>query len=180
MLTMEFDKKALLKLARDSLTSFFKDEKPEIKVKGPKRGVFVTLHEKGELRGCIGFPHPTHSLQEAIVEATREAAFGDPRFPPVTEPEIKKLKIEISVLTEPMLIHVKKPDEYLKKITIGKDGLIIKGTSSGLLLPQVPVEWKWNVTEFLNALCEKAGLHHTAWQDLDNKIYAFQAEVFSE
>jgi len=178
------DKKLLLKLARESIKTYFKAEKPSLeKVKHlkEKRGVFVTLHEDGELKGCIGFPMPVYSLNTAIVEAARSAAFHDPRFPPLEEDELDKIEIEISVLTVPEEIKVSHSNEYMEKIKIGEDGLIIQGPfGSGLLLPQVATEQGFNVPQFLNCLCQKAGMGFNCWKDLHNKISKFQAEVFNE
>lgn len=178
------DKKLLLELARESIKTYFTGEKPSMdKVKhlSEKRGVFVTLHLDGELRGCIGFPMPVYLLNTAIVEAARSAAFHDPRFPPVEEGELDKIDIEISVLTVPKEIKVNHADEYKKKIKIGEDGLIIKGGfGSGLLLPQVATENNFNAERFLNCLCQKAGMGFNSWKDLDNKISKFQADIFGE
>ena len=184
---MEIDnteKRLLLKLARESIKTYFEDRKPSMeKVKhlSEKRGVFVTLHKDGELRGCIGFPMPVYSLNTAIVEAARSAAFRDPRFPPLEEDELDKIEIEISVLTVPEDISISHPNEYLDKIKIGKDGLIIQGPfGSGLLLPQVATEQGFNVPKFLNCLCQKAGMGFNCWKDAENKISKFQAIVFNE
>jgi hypothetical protein len=178
------DKKLLLTLARESIASYFKDKKPDMKnVKhlSEKRGVFVTLHKSGDLRGCIGFPLPVYALNMAVVEAARSAAFSDPRFPPVKEGELKDIEIEISVLSVPEEIKVSRAAEYVEKIKIGEDGLIIKGSfGSGLLLPQVATENNFNVSTFLNCLCQKAGMGFNSWKDLSNKISKFQAEVFNE
>lgn len=178
------DKKLLLKLARESIKTYFIGKKPSMeKVKHlfEKRGVFVTLHEDEDLRGCIGFPMPVYSLNTAIVEAARSAAFHDPRFPPLEENELEKIEIEISVLTVPQEIKVSHSNEYLDKIKIGEDGLIIQGPSgSGLLLPQVATENGFNVSQFLNCLCQKAGMGFNCWKELDNKISKFQAIVFNE
>lgn len=178
------DKTSLLKLARDSITSYFtkKDiDTSKVEKFSEKQGVFVTLEKNNELRGCIGFPEPYLPLNKAIIESAQSAAFSDPRFMPVQRKELDEIKIEISVLTVPELIKVKKPEEYLKKIKIGKDGLIIRGSyGSGLLLPQVFVEYKCDVQQALEMLCQKAGLPIDAWKNLDNKIYKFQAEIFHE
>lgn len=178
------DKKLLLELARESIKTYFRGKKPDMKnVKhlSEKRGVFVTLHKKGELRGCIGFPLPVYALKMAIVEAARSAAFSDPRFQPLKEDELKDVEIEISVLSVPEEIKVSRAAEYMEKIKIGEDGLIIKGSfGSGLLLPQVAAENNFNVQTFLNCLCQKAGMGFNSWQDLNNKISKFQAEVFNE
>jgi len=178
------DKKLLLEIARESIKTYFKGKKPEMKnVKhlSEKRGVFVTLHKKGELRGCIGFPLPVYALNMAVVEAARSAAFHDSRFPQLKEEELKEVEIEISVMTVPEDIKVNRPTEYMEKIKIGVDGLIVKGPfGSGLLLPQVATENNFNVQTFLNCLCQKAGMGFYAWKDLSNKISKFQAEVFNE
>lgn len=150
-----------------------------------KCGVFVTLnvHSKGAygLRGCIGLPYPTTPLIDAIIEASESSAFNDPRFPPVQPTEMKGLTVEISVLTPPELIKVDTPDDYPKHILVGRDGLIIgKGWKRGLLLPQVPVEWGWNSTEFLSQCCVKAGLPQNEWKKTETEVYRFQAILFKE
>ncbi|MEM2137466.1 MAG: TIGR00296 family protein [Candidatus Anstonellaceae archaeon] len=146
-------------------------------------GVFVTLEEypSRELRGCIGFPLPVKELRLAVVDAALSAAFEDPRFSPLAKGELGKTTVEVSVLSTPEEIKVKSPKEYPKKIKVGRDGLIINyGYSSGLLLPQVPVEWNWNETEFLSHICEKAGLPPDMWLSPSVKISSFTAQVFSE
>ena len=119
-----------------------------------------------------------------MIEALIEAAISvcnDPRFPPLSEDELNQITIELSILTEPELIKVKDPREYLEKIEIGKDGLIIKrGVFSGLLLPQVAVEQEWSVEQFLENICLKAGLTIDSWMDENSKIYKFQAEIIHE
>lgn len=178
--------KKLLKIARESIISEFKDSKyeasDEIKKEfNDKKGCFVTLNINGNLRGCTGYPEPIVSLYEAVIESAKNAAFNDPRFNPVSEEEFKRVKIEVTVLTKPELIKVSTPEEYLKKIQIGKHGLMVeKAYNRGLLLPQVPVEWKWNVKEFLEHTCTKAGLAADSWMDLDTNVYWFEGKVFSE
>jgi uncharacterized protein len=179
------DKRLLLKLARDSIKTYFSGQKPELKEAkhlSQKMGIFVTLHDKrGKLRGCIGYPTPAYPLYLAVVEAARSAAFHDPRFPPVVEEELESLDIEISLLTAPALIMITHYNDYMKAISIGTDGLIIEGQGrSGLLLPQVATENDFNAQNFLNCLCQKAGMGFNDWKDPSNKIYKFQAEVFSE
>lgn len=176
--------KTLIELARKAITLSFDnktlnlEEYPEFK---EKRGVFVTLKKNGELRGCIGYPRPYYPLNEAITKAAIAAAFEDTRFLKLTKEELKKIEIEVSILTIPKKIVVKKPEDYLKKITIGKDGLIIETNfTSGLLLPQVAPEWNWNTLEFLENLCLKAGLGRNEWKELGVTIYSFQAQIFFE
>lgn len=175
--------KILVKLARESVTSYFQHKEPIIpKNFEEKRGVFVTIHTtEKNLRGCIGFPYPKHPLAKSVVAAARAAAFQDPRFLPLKEKELNKIIFEVSVLTEPELIKIKNPAEYPKQIVIGKDGLVIECDSfSALLLPQVPVPLNWNAEQFLTATCHKAGLLPETWKTKKCKVYKFQAEIFRE
>ena len=145
-----------------------------------KRGVFVTLTKHGDLRGCIGFPNAIMPLRDAIREAACSAATGDPRFPPVTPNELRDIAVEVTVLTEPELLEVA-PANRPGAITVGKHGLIVRGYGrSGLLLPQVPVEWGWNVTEFLDHTCMKAGLPRGCWKESSVQIFTFEGQIFSE
>ena len=145
------------------------------------RGVFVTLRKKGELRGCIGFPLPVLPLGKAVIQAAVAAASSDFRFQSVMKEELPEMEIEISMLTEPKEIEVSKPEEYLEKIDVGRDGLIIDFMGyAGLLLPQVPVEEGWDVETFLQHLCIKAGLPPNTWRKEKVVIKAFQAEIIKE
>lgn len=148
-------------------------------------GVFVTINslKNGEktLRGCIGYPYPTSPLVEALIDSAISAATRDPRFHPLTLKELSSVVFEVSVLTPPELVKVKKPEEYVSKIKVGEDGLIVeKGFFKGLLLPQVPVEWGWCEEEFLCQCCIKAGLPPDSWITKDTRIYRFQAIIFEE
>ncbi len=180
----EEEGKLLLNLARESISCCFNNKNPDItKVEkfSDNQGVFVTLIKNNQLRGCIGFPEPIFPLYKAVIKAAIAAAFEDPRFPPLQKQEFKDIKIEISVLTVPKLIKVENPEEYMEKIRIGKDGLIIRSNlGSGLLLPQVATEYKWDVKTFLGHLCQKAWMSNDAWKNPDNKIYRFQAQIFTE
>ena len=176
--------KRLLKLARNAVQSFYSKKmlkySREKKEFSQPQGIFVTLTLHGKLQGCIGFPYPTMPLAEAIVEASRSAAFHDPRFKALEEKEFKKCKIEISVLTKPEEILVK-GQGIVNEIKIGKDGLIVAlGGFSGLLLPQVALEYKWSSLEFLEATCSKAGLPKNAWLNPQCHIFKFQAQIFKE
>jgi len=144
-------------------------------------GVFVTLNNPGGLRGCIGFPMPEKKLSHAIIEGAIAAATEDPRFPSVKTNELNDIVFEVTVLTPPVKIDVSDPMEYLKKIKVGRDGLIIRHSfSSGLLLPQVPVEYGWDVEEFLQHTCEKAGLARDTWKNESVKIEKFEGIIFKE
>jgi len=176
----------LLDLAKQAITSAFSKEEINIPIKlqkllSDKRGVFVTLTKNKQLRGCIGFSEPILPLGIAIIRAAKSAAFSDPRFPPLKQDELNNIKLEITILTQPQEIKVKNKKDLLKKIKIGDDGLIIeKNHFSGLLLPQVPIEWNWNVEEFLENTCQKAGLPKEAWMEKDTKIFSFKGQLFKE
>ena len=147
------------------------------------RGVSVSLHTYPEhnLRGCIGIPEPVMPLIDALKEASISAAVNDPRFPAVNLDELDEIVIEVSILTIPKLVEVEDPAEYLEKIKIGRDGLVIEcETCRGLLLPQVPVEFDWDVAQYLSNLCLKAGLPPNTWLERKVNIYSFQAQVFEE
>ena len=144
-------------------------------------GVFVTLNNPNGLRGCIGFPMPEKKLSHAIIEGAIAAATEDPRFPSVKTNELNDIVFEVTVLTPPIVVDVSDPMEYLEKIKVGRDGLIIRHSfSSGLLLPQVPVEYGWNVEEFLQHTCEKAGLARDTWKNESVKIEKFEGIIFKE
>jgi uncharacterized protein len=148
-------------------------------------GVFVTISSitrgQKELRGCIGYPYPTSPLVEAVIDSAINAATQDPRFDPLTPKELGTVVFEVSVLTPPELVETSNPQEYVKKIILGEDGLIIEqGYRKGLLLPQVPKEWGWGEEEFLCQCCMKAGLPPDSWLTKGTKIYKFQAIIFEE
>ncbi len=136
-------------------------------------GAFVTLTKSRELRGCIGNVQGTGPLYKTIWNMARAAAFEDPRFPPLTIDEFEGIRFEISILS-PISVC---PDP--EQIEVGRHGLIVRrGTNSGLLLPQVPVEWDWDRRQFLEHTCQKAGLEPTAWQQPETHILWFEAVVF--
>ncbi len=174
--------KKLIQLARDSIIDFFNNKQTTTKEFPDKQGVFVTLKtQNGDLRGCIGYPVPIKPLGEAVIECARFSAFEDSRFEPLNKSELNNILIEISVLTKPELIKAKTKEELLKQIEIGKHGLSIDCDGyTGLLLPQVPIEQKWNKEEFLDNLCIKANLLPETWTEMQCKIYRFEAEIFSE
>jgi AmmeMemoRadiSam system protein B/AmmeMemoRadiSam system protein A len=180
MLTTE-QRRKLLGIARKSIETYLQTgKKLEVSETDPilleKMGAFVTLHEKGELRGCIGNMVGNQPLYLTIRDMAVQAAVGDPRFSPVGLTELKDIEIEISVLSP--LERVDSAD----KITLGVDGVLIRrGFQSGVFLPQVATETGWSKEEFLSNLCaHKAGLPADAWKDKSSEIYIFTAEVFSE
>ncbi len=176
----EKQKKFLLNLARETIKAEIEKRKlsitcPDEPLFQRKTGGFVTLHKAGKLRGCIGYVIAYKTLFETIKEMAKAAAFNDPRFPSLQKSELENIEIEISVLSE--LIPVQSVDE----IKIGRDGLLIQNNfTSGLLLPQVATEWKWDRKTFLEQTCNKAGLDRNCWQQSDTEIFRFYAEIFSE
>jgi len=177
----------LVKTARKAVTEFLSNgnrmklESDLEKKFSFNSGVFVTLNNADGLRGCIGFPMPDKKLSNGIIDAAIAAATEDPRFPSVKTNELNDIVFEVTVLTPPVEITVTDPMEYLEKIKVGRDGLIIRNSfSSGLLLPQVPVEYGWNVEEFLQHTCEKAGLEKDTWKNEKVKIEKFEGIVYKE
>jgi len=182
----------LVKLARRAVEEYLTTGKilkipSDVSTKLKERcGVFVTINSVErdgghELRGCIGLPYPTKMLVEAVIESAISSATQDSRFYPMKADELDQVVFEVSVLTPPEPVKVEKPQEYCSKIKVGRDGLIIeRDYYKGLLLPQVPVEWKWNEETFLCQCCIKAGLTPDSWLLKDTKIYKFQAIIFEE
>ena len=170
----------LLKVARETIRNALEGKKPPMSKPPEARlnengAVFVTLTIDGNLRGCIGSIIPYEPLIENVKHMAIEAAFNDPRFPPLNKDEFEKIEIEISRLT-PI-----EPVNDISEIKVGKHGLIMsKGYNKGLLLPQVPVEYNWDLKTFLDQTCLKSGLPVGCWKDPDLKIEKFSAEVWSE
>ena len=180
------DGEKLVKMARKAVTEFLRNNSKIDVVEFNSKfdfssGVFVTLNKQDSLRGCIGYPLPIKKLSDGLIDAAISAATQDTRFSPVSIDELDKITFEVTVLTPPVEIKVEQPSEYLKQIQVGKDGLIVENSySSGLLLPQVPTEYGWDVEEFLEYTCQKAGLEKDAWKDKDTKISKFQGVIFKE
>lgn len=174
------DEQELLRLARESLSRLFKGEdlrslqspNPHLQISG---GAFVTLHNHGRLRGCIGHLVSHRPLFETVKEMAMAAATQDPRFTPVNPEELDDLDIEISVLS-PF-----SPLKEVSEIVVGRHGLVVsRGGHRGLLLPQVAEEYGWDAVTFLGHTCEKAGLPPDAWRDPATHIEIFSAQVFGE
>ena len=187
LLTLE-EGKFLVRLARKAIEQYLNFG---IKIDPPEntsselfeeRGVFVTLkrYPSMRLRGCIGYPEPVMPLVFATIDAAISAATRDPRFYPVRPEELKNIVVEVTVLTPPEPLNVP-PERLPEEIKVGRDGLIVRcGFASGLLLPQVPVEWGWNEREFLSQTCIKAGLPPDCWLDPRCQFYRFQGQIFTE
>jgi AmmeMemoRadiSam system protein A len=143
---------------------------------GDSSGVFVTLHKNGELRGCVGqLSGSGRPLSEVLRDSAISAAFRDPRFSPLESVELKKIIIEISLLSP--FRDIRSTDE----IELGRHGVLLRnGFHSALFLPQVASEQGWDLSGFMEHLSLKAGLHGTAWLDKTSTFQVFTAEVFSE
>jgi len=139
------------------------------------QGAFVTLHEEGQLRGCIGYIVGIKPLYLTIAEMARAAAFSDPRFMPFGPQEFDKIDIEITVLSP--LQKIDNPEI----VEVGKHGLVVRqGPYQGVLLPQVPVEEGWDRETFLSHTCMKAGLPQDCWKEKETELFCFSGEVFGE
>lgn len=169
------ERKELLALAKKTIRTYVTTGKePEVDIKNPKfradGAVFVTITEKGSLRGCIGNIQPVMPLYQSVIKNAVAACSADPRFPPMTKDELKDIGVEISILS-PL-----KPLKDVRDIQVGKHGLVIrKDGRSGIFLPQVATEFGWNRETFLEKLCTKAGLPEGSWKNAD--LYTFTAEI---
>lgn len=146
-------------------------------VLGEQRGCFVTLTNRGRLRGCIGTFHPSKPLLRQVAEMASAAA-RDPRFVrnPITAREVGELTVQVSVLSELELT-----DDPLK-LELGVHGIyIVRGYSAGCFLPEVATETGWSREEFLSQCCAgKAGMAPDAWRQPGTKVYLFSSEKFAE
>jgi len=174
------EKRTLLKIARDSIEASVSGKKYHFAVPGDSKllkpsGAFVTLREKGELRGCIGYIEARLPLYETVAQTASKAAMCDPRFEAVGKDELKDIELEISVLSP--LRKIYSTDE----IIVGKHGLLIEREYyHGLLLPQVATENNWDKEQFLEYTCMKAGMGTDCYKQPGTNIYVFTAEVFGE
>lgn len=182
------ERRILLADARESIVSRLEGREPRYQKAGAGEhpalkapcGAFVTLHKtetggKGGLRGCIGRMTSTLPLRETVRAMAREAAFGDFRFPPLRRGEAEQCHIEISVLS-PMSACADP-----RQVQVGVHGLyLIRGGRAGVLLPQVPVEQGWNLDQYLDYICVKAGLPAGSCDAPDADLYTFTAVVFGE
>lgn len=175
------EQETLLHIARKSIESSlhkspFDPRQREITpVLEQPSGAFVTLHARGDLRGCIGSVIAASPLYVTVFENARNAAFRDPRFEPVRVEEFQHLSIEISVLSPPRRVA------SVEEIEVGTHGLIVRtGWTAGLLLPQVATEQGWDRDAFLDHTCLKAGLARTSWRTGQCSIEMFTATVFGE
>lgn len=173
------EQKELLKIARETIVEYVTNRKvPAVAPTSPglnlHSGCFVTIKQKGELRGCIGNFVSEQPLYLLVQEMAVSAATRDPRFYPMKAPDLADFVLDISVLSPLQQI------ESVEEIKVGKHGIyIVKGSYRGVLLPQVATEYGWNRDQFLQHTCIKAGLPQDAWLG-ECTIFIFSAQVFGE
>lgn len=177
----------LLKLARDTVTAAAEHKKspapPESALSprlAEKRACFVTLTKHGDLRGCIGTLVARDPLYAEVIDKARAAAVEDPRFRPVSAEEVPRLEIEVSVLTPPEPLAFSSPEDLLKKLHPGKDGVVLQiGQNAATYLPQVWGQLPDRI-QFLDTLAEKAGCPPKAWRGPDVKVSIYHVESFRD
>ena len=184
----------LVKLARTAVEEYLRSGKviqppqdtPPRLLKD-KYGVFTTIEvfmgrdRRGELRGCIGFPEAVYNTAGGVIRSAIAAAVEDPRFEPMSIDELDRVTFEVSILSPLELLEPGNPRSYPGKIVVGRHGIVIqKGYYSGLLLPQVPVEYCWDSMTFLNEGCMKAFLPPDCWLDEDTSVLIYEAQIFRE
>jgi AmmeMemoRadiSam system protein A len=178
-MTTPLDRRLLLTLARDAVVAHVgagvaPAAPSDDGVCARRGGAFVTLHQRGDLRGCIGHVEATEPLGPVIVRCAVAACSADPRFPPVRAAELPHIDIELSLLgpLEPVIV--------IDEIDVGRHGLVVEmDRHRGLLLPQVATEWRWDRETFLTQTCVKAGLTRDAWKK-GATLWRFEAEVFGD
>jgi AmmeMemoRadiSam system protein A len=172
------DRELLLRIAREAIAAYVCATPAPVPgaadVLARPGGAFVTLHKRGDLRGCIGHIEPSEPLGAVVQRCAVAACSADPRFPPLAADELDAIDIEISLLGP--LERIAGPQD----IVVGRDGLLVeRGRQRGLLLPQVATEWNWDAAAFLARTCKKAGLPDDAWEN-GATLWKFEAEVFGE
>jgi AmmeMemoRadiSam system protein A len=175
----EDDQRLLLQIARNAVGSYLSGQPPRLPeitsgVLAESHGVFVSIHQGTDLRGCIGNIHPAGPLYRTTAECAISAAVGDPRFMPMMRAELPVVEFEISVLSPMSRVN------DIGEIEVGKHGILIsKGSARGLLLPQVATAYGWTLERFLQETCVKAGLKTDDWKN-GAAIDCFSAVIFAE
>ena len=178
----ESDKRELLAIARRSIEAAVRNGRQADTFQGPHSpgvtepgAAFVTIHEAGRLRGCIGLMRFEVPLWQNVRDAAAAAALDDPRFRPVSEPELTALELEVSVLDPP--VELADPSGFVA----GRHGIVVeRGARRALLLPQVAIEMGWDETKMLEAVCRKADLPADAWRAESTRLLVFESTCFSE
>jgi len=173
------ERRSALQLARTAVVETVTHHKlptniPRDGIFAERRGVFVTLHVRGRLQGCIGVVEPDECLGDAIVRCAASAALEDPRFSPMRAEQLTELFIEVSLLSVPAPISP-------EALELGRHGLlVVLHGKRGLLLPQVAIEHHLTREQFIEETCRKASLQRGAWRDPDARLFGFVCEVLSD
>lgn len=172
------DQQRLLRLARRALEARVRGQAAPPLERGASldlpRGAFVTIHHRGDLRGCLGRLDIDWPLARTVAHLAADVSDSDPRFPPVSTAELVDLTIEISILTP------ERDVASVEEIDVGRHGVIVElGRRRGLLLPQVAIEHGWDRHTLLAQTCLKAGLPLDAWRH-GARVRVFEAQVFVE
>lgn len=178
-------KQKLLQLARSVLEHRLKGVTPKHKAYyekafEEKRGVFVTLHLDGDLKGCIGHIEAKESIYDNVTYLSQAAAFEDPRFSPLTENELERVEIEISILSVPEKLAANNNIELIKMLRPNIDGVILlTDNRQATFLPQVWEQFPKR-ENFMTHLCMKAGLDSEYWKFNPIEIRVYQVDCFNE
>ncbi len=183
----------LVSLARRAVEKYLKERRimdvpldaPSERLYRDTYGVFTTIERvvdgRYELRGCIGFPRGQKNVLSAVIQSSIASCCSDPRFRPMTQDELDSVVFEVSVLGPISEVRVTDPRDLLGRVSVGLHGVIVeRSIYSGLLLPQVPVEYCWDVEEYLSQACMKAMLPADCWLDPSTTIYVYEAQIFRE
>lgn len=183
---MEDLSKKYISIARKAIEGYFNKKKISfLKGKLSNGASFVTLTYNGELRGCIGTLEAYEPLDVNIARNAINAAFFDPRFPPLSREELDKIKIEISILSSPLLLNYIDWNDLQGKIIAGVHGVILESNGShATFLPQVWEHFKYsgryNKEGFFEALCIKANLPKDCYKNQHPKVYIYTVEKYEE
>jgi AmmeMemoRadiSam system protein A len=180
-------RQGLLELARESIAQGLRHgrEQPCPRVSSwppvflERRSTFVTLRERGDLRGCCGSIDAVAPLAHDVWHNAYTSAFRDPRFPPLAHCEFPALELHISVLSVPRLLPVSSEGELIDRLRIGIDGLVLqRGAARATFLPSV-----WDQVpdprSFVQHLKRKVGWPPDFWAG-DIEAYTYSAESFGE
>ncbi|MEM3670237.1 MAG: AmmeMemoRadiSam system protein A [Thermoprotei archaeon] len=175
-----FERRLILETARNAVLCYLGLGGSKLSSAGTvvPTGVFVTIKESGKLRGCMGVLNGKLPLLQAVWEAARQAAFFDPRFPPLSPQEVDRCEFEVTVLDRMEALRLEDKENIDRVIVPGVHGVQVKsGSRSAILLPQVATEMGWGATELLDAVCVKAGLSPGAWRREPIQVYRFTATI---
>jgi hypothetical protein len=164
----------------------FRDEQREDELSGPIpagllccSGAFVSLYRGAELRGCIGRVRSGRPLWRLVEEMAVAAATSDPRFSPLEQRELEDLRFEVSVLGPLVAVPPSARDPEGAFVRVGEHGIqLVRGSASGLLLPQVAVKYRWDGIRFLEEAARKAELPLDAWREQETGVFLFRALCF--